>query len=159
MISFREIRPEDDKAVAELVRSNLKAYGLDLPGTVYYDDGLDHLSRFYLLSGEKRYYCIAEEDGRVVGGIGLAEFGFFDDCAEMQKLYLDDSVKGKGIGYRLIGKIEEKALELGYKKLYLETHTSLQAAIHIYEKCGYTEMEKPAGVVHAAMDRFFMKVL
>ena len=159
MILFREIMPADDKAVAKLVRSNLKAYGHDLPGTVYYDDGLDHLSGFYLMSGKKRYYCIAEEDGRVVGGIGLAEFDFFDDCAEMQKLYLDDSVKGKGIGYRLIGKIEEKALELGYKKLYLETHTSLQAAIHIYEKCGYTEIEKPAGVVHAAMDRFFMKEL
>ena len=53
----------------------------------------------------------------------------------------------------------KKIRQLGYKKLYLETHTSLQAAIHIYEKCGYTEIEKPAGVVHAAMDRFFMKVL
>ena len=159
MILFREIKPADDKAVAKLVRSNLKAYGLDLPGTVYYDDGLDHLSGFYLKDGGKRYYCIAEEDSRVIGGIGLAEFDFFDDCAEIQKLYLDDSVKGRGIGYILIGKIEEKALELGYKRMYLETHTLLQAAIHIYEKCGYTEIEKPAGVVHAAMDRFFMKVL
>ena len=48
---------------------------------------------------------------------------------------------------------------MGYKKLYLETHTNLEAAIHIYEKCGYEEIDKPAGVVHATMNRFYIKEL
>ena len=31
--------------------------------------------------------------------------------------------------------------------------------IYGYEKCGYKEIEKPAGVVHATMNRFFIKEL
>ena len=48
MITFREIKKEDDKALALLIRTNLKANALDIPGTVYFDDNLDHLSDFYL---------------------------------------------------------------------------------------------------------------
>ncbi len=47
----------------------------------------------------------------------------------------------------------------GYKQSYLETHDNLQAAIHIYEKCGYKEIERPKEVVHSTMNRFFLKVL
>lgn len=158
-MEYREINKADDIALADIVRRNLKAHGLDIPGTVYFDDNLDHLSDFYLGDKARRYYFIAVEDDEVVGGVGLAEFEYFEDCAELQKLYLTDRVKGRGIGYQLIRMVEEEARELGYRKMYLETHTNLQAAIHIYKKCGYKEIEKPAGVVHATMNRFFIKEL
>lgn len=158
-MEYREINKADDTVLADIVRRNLKAHGLDIPGTVYFDDNLDHLSDFYLGDKARRYYFIAVEDDEVVGGVGLAEFEYFEDCAELQKLYLTDCVKGRGIGYQLIRMVEEKARELGYRKMYLETHTNLEAAIHIYKKCGYNEIEKPAGVVHATMNRFFIKEL
>ncbi len=158
-MEYREITQADDSILAHIVRTNLKAHALDLPGTVYYDENLNRLSEFYLGDQQKRYYYIATEDGEVAGGVGVAEFAYFEDCAELQKLYLVDAVKGRGIGYVLVGLIEDKARDLGYKRMYLETHTNLQAAIHIYEKCGYREIEKPAGVVHATMNRFFIKEL
>lgn len=159
-LNFSLITTEDDFALAELIRYNLKSHELALPGTVYFDENLYHLSDFYLEAGKKRfYYILKDAKGEVVGGIGLAEFEFFDNCAELQKLYLADSVKGRGIGYKLISLIEEKARELGYKKMYLETHTNLKAAIHIYEKSGYSLIEKPEGVVHATMNRFYLKSL
>ena len=37
----------DNETAAKLVRDNLKRFGLDLPGTVYFDDMLDHLSDFF----------------------------------------------------------------------------------------------------------------
>ena len=157
MTVFREIRPGDDPVMAEIIRSNLRAVGLDIPGTAYYDDNLNHLSDFYLADKTRRYYCIAEEDGKVIGGTGLAEIEYFEDCAELQKLYLTDVAKGKGLGYSLIEKIEYKARELGYKRIYLETHTDLKAAIHIYKKCGYKEIEKPSNVVHETMNLFLIK--
>ena len=157
---YREITAQDDAALAKIIRDNLKAHNLDLPGTVYFDDNLDHLSDFYLVENHKRfYYVLFDDDDNVIGGIGLAEFEFFDDCAELQKLYLADDVKGSGIGYKLIKLIENKAVEYGYKRLYLETHTNLAAAIHIYEKSGFKVIEKPVGVVHATMNRFFIKDL
>jgi putative acetyltransferase len=158
-MEYREITGADDAALAAIIRTNLKAHQLDLPGTVYFDKNLDHLSDFYLADSAKRFYYIVTEQDEVVGGIGLAEIDLFEDCAELQKLYLADRMKGSGIGYTMIRKIEEKARELGYRQMYLETHDNLPAAIHIYEKSGYREIEKPAGVVHATMNRFFLKTL
>ena len=130
MLTIEPLRPEYDAAVASLIRTNLKAYQLDIPGTAYFDEGLDHLSDFYDHPGRAYYVLLDGEDA--VGGIGYAEFPGFPRCCELQKLYLDDSVKGRGYGYNLISFIESQVREKGYKCIYLETHTNLQAAIHIY---------------------------
>jgi putative acetyltransferase len=158
MIDYREMTAGDDAAVAKLIRDNLKKYKLDIPGTVYFDDGLDHLSDYYG-TGDKRYFVIEDKSGRVIGGIGFARLDFMEDTAELQKLYLDDSARGSGLGYELIALVEEKMREAGFKHSYLETHNNLQAAIHIYEKSGYVEIAKPEAVVHSAMNRFFLKDL
>ena len=158
MIKYREMTEADNEDVAALIRDNLKKYGLDIPGTVYFDEGLDRLSDFYGTK-ERRYYVLEDENGSVIGGIGFARFDSMADTAELQKLYLKDSVKGSGLGYKLIVFIEDKMREAGFTQSYLETHDSLQAAIHIYEKCGYKEIERPKEVVHSTMNRFFLKAL
>ncbi len=157
-VSITEIKPEYDLQLAELIRTNLKEYALDIPGTVYFDDNLNHLSDFYLADPKKRHYFIVTDDSdKVIGGIGLAEIDFIEDGAELQKLYLDNEVKGAGFSYKLMKLVEDKAHELGYKRIYLETHDNLVPAIHLYEKCGYKEIDKPEAVVHATMNRFFLK--
>ena len=81
------------------------------------------------------------------------------DTAELQKLYLKDSAKGSGLGCRLIDHVEEGMRKAGYKYSYLETHDILQAAIHLYEKSGYEEIDRPAEIGHSTMNRFFLKTL
>ena len=158
MYKYREITADDNTAVAVLIRNTLKKYHLDIPGTVYFDDGLDHLSDYY---GKEdcRYYVMEDDSGKVVGGIGFAGFPPLKHTAELQKLYLDDSVKGAGLGYEMIAYIEERMRSAGYKASYLETHDNLQAAIHIYKKSGYKEIDRPEEVVHSTMNRFFLKEL
>ena len=158
MLQYREMTAADNAAVAKLIRDNLKKHNLDIPGTVYFDEGLDHLSEYYG-TAERRYFVIEDMQGKVIGGIGFAKFEFMEETAELQKLYLDDSVKGSGLGYELISLVEGKMKDAGYKYSYLETHDNLQAAIHIYKKSGYAEIEKPKEVVHSAMNRFFKKSL
>lgn len=153
---FRLIEKADDEGLAAIIRSNLKAHKLDIPGTVYFDEGLDHLSEFYATE-DKKYYILEDDEGKVVGGIGFAEFQPMEKTAELQKLYLSDSAKGAGLGYAMIAYVEKRMLEAGYRKSYLETHDNLQAAIHIYQKSGYEEIERPKEVVHSAMNRFFLK--
>lgn len=155
---IREIKKEDNITLAKLIRYNLKNHGLDIPGTVYFDDGLDKLSEFYLGNPDRGYYILTDGDG-VLGGIGFAEFAAIDGCAELQKLYLDDSVKGKGLGYKLISFVEEKMMERGFTSSYLETHENLKAAIYIYEKSGYKRIERPKEVMHGAMTHFYLKKL
>ncbi len=150
-----EIEVADDAAIAKIVRANLKAKGLDIPGTAYFDTNLDHLSDYYL-NDERRYYGILKKDGRVVGGGGMAEMDDIENCAELQKLYLDDSVKGRGLGRGLVAFIMDKAREKGYKHIYLETHTNLDIAIKLYRKMGFKEIPRPDFVVHSTMDTFMI---
>ena len=157
---IREIKKEDNEALAKIIRQNLEAYGLDVPGTVYFDSGLDSLSDFYLEKKDKRRYLILEDDDKeVLGGVGLAEFENIEGAAELQKIYLKDEAKGRGLGSLLMGSLEAAARELGYKKLYLETHSNLAIAIEMYRKLGFIQIQKPDFVNHDAMDHFFIKDL
>lgn len=159
-MNYKKLTSAYDTAIAELVRKNLKAHQLDLPGTVYFDENLYHLSDFYDAVPDKRvYYVLIDDEDAVLGGIGLAEFEGIEDCAELQKLYLDDRIKGRGLSYDMMKKAETAARELGYKRMYLETHDNLKAAIHLYEKCGFKEIERPETVVHSTMNRFLLKEL
>lgn len=159
-LHIRPITTADDAQMAALVQANLKAHGLDIPGTAYFDPQLAHLSRFYAEKPAQRAYWVAADDaGTVLGGAGLAEFDGLEGCAEMQKLYLADAAKGHGLGTKLVRLVEDGARALGYRRLYLETHTNLVAACRMYEKLGFSVIDRPAGVQHGAMDRFYLKEL
>lgn len=156
----RPITEADDSLIAEIIRTNLKKYHLDIPGTVYFDPEVEHLSKYYHALPDKRGYFIAVgDDGRVIGGVGIAEFAGFESCAELQKLYLTDAVKGNGIGKYLMRVAEEFAQKAGYERMYLETHTNLETAIHMYEKIGFCQISRPEAVVHSTMNRFYIKEL
>lgn len=160
MYRIEPICAEDDEKIATIVRGNLEHYGLDIPGTAYFDPELDHLSGFYNnLPDSRIYFILKDPQGQVAGGIGLAEFPHFDRCAEIQKLYLTDREKGKGLGRLLLERAEKQAVEMGYRRLYLETHSNLKEAIVLYEKMGYKLLPKPDFVVHTTMNQFYMKEL
>ncbi len=160
MLNYRKIEPGDDKKIAEIIRCNLEKFGLNIPGTAYFDQELNHLSGYYNENPDKRVYFIAlNDDGQVIGGVGVAEFDSIDGCAELQKLYLGDCVKGKGYGKQLMKIAEDWARTAGYKKLYLETHTNLTAAMGLYEKIGFQRVEKPCPTLHTTMNRFYLKEL
>ena len=157
MTEWKPITPEHDAAMARIVRDALKAHGLDIPGTAYFDASLERLSAYYDRPG--RCYHVLLPDGTVIGGIGAAEFAGLPNCCELQKLYLDQSARGRGLGYGMIRHIEEAARAMGYGQIYLETHTNLSAAIHEYERSGYRQIDRPPTVVHTTMNRFYLKEL
>ena len=162
MMHIRPIRESDDSSLAPIIRSNLAAFGLAIPGTAAFDPETDHLSVFYGASSRRAYFVVEDDDdGRVLGGAGIAEMDGDDSTAELQKLYLDDAAKGHGLGYRLIGRITTFALAVGYRRLYLETHHALEAANHTYRRSGFILMDGPLpGSVHGgAMDRFYIRAL
>ena len=158
MLEYRKIEAADDGRIAEIIRRNLEKLHLNLPGTAYFDPELDHLSAYYNSRPDKRAYFVAlDESGDVVGGVGAAEFEGMEGCAELQKLYLADSAKGKGYSKELMRAAEGWAKSAGYKYLYLETHTSLCAAVGLYEKMGFRRIDKPCSTQHTTMDLFYLK--
>lgn len=157
--TIRKIRAEDNTAIAHIIRYNLKERGLDIPGTAYFDPFLDVFSTYYEGKDDADYFVLTDSNGRVVGGIGFEKTDIVPESAELQKIYLDDSVKGQGLGYALIEFIEDRMREAGVKSSYLETHTNLDVAIHLYEKTGYRRIDRPANVGHSTMDHFYIKEL
>lgn len=157
---IREIQPKDDPALFQLVRSSLKSAGLDIPGTAYFDESIKAMSQFYLNRERRRYFVLADQRDRVLGGAGFAEYNGSREVAELQKLYLTDAARGKGYGTLLTQQVEEAARKAGYQQLYLETHHNLPVAILLYQKLGYTSLPGPLpGTQHSTMDHFFIKDL
>lgn len=157
-IRIRPIAPRDDAAIARIARTALRAHGLDIPGTAYFDPELDHLSSYYAADERNRAYFVAVDyQDTVLGGAGFSAFPSFDRCAEVQKLYVAETARRQGIGAALMDAVEAAARERGFRHLYLETHSNLEAALRLYEHLGFELIERPAFVQHSTMDRFFLK--
>lgn len=158
---IRSIESCDDEAIAAIVRRALEAHGLDVPGTAYFDPELDHLSVFYAAEPGCAYFVAEDEQtGQVVGGAGYAHMTGTDGVAEVQKLYVDASARGRGIAKALMDAVESGARAAGYHAVYLETHHALAAAIGLYRARGYRELDGPLpGSPHTTMDYFFTKDL
>ena len=155
---IRHIASADDPKIAKNIRENLERFHLDIPGTAYFDKELDSLSQYYnALPNQRRYFIATDDSGAAIGGVGIAEFDGLDHCAEIQKLYLSDAAKGKGLGKKLMQTAEAFAINAGYRRLYLETHSNLEAAIRLYEKPGFYPINQPKTVLHSTMNRFYLK--
>lgn len=60
--------------------------------------------------------------------------------AELKRMYVDPSVRGRGIGRALVEALEREARLLGMTKVVLETGTRLTPAIKLYETMGYARI-------------------
>ena len=142
--TLRNIELQDNAAIAKIIRSCLKEFGADKPGTVYYEDRTDNL--FGLYSEERSVYFIAEIEGRILGGGGISPTnGLSEDTCELVKMYLLPEARGKGIGAALINKCLETAKQKGFNKVYLESLPELNRAITVYEKFGFKKLNGPLG--------------
>lgn len=144
MIIFRKLEQKDNKEIAELIRKVFREFKIDRPGTVYFDPTTDDLYTLFRTPGSE--YWIAEENGIIIGGCGVFPTpGLPDGCAELVKLYLDASKRGRGIGWELMQKTFDTSRELGYKQLYLESMPELGKAINLYERAGFRSLPGQLG--------------
>jgi putative acetyltransferase len=78
------------------------------------------------------------------GGIYPTE-GLIDNTCELVKMYLLPAARGKGIGKMIINNCLQKAADLGFENVYLETMPELSTAIGLYEKAGFSFLPGPLG--------------
>jgi len=143
-ITFRIITEHDNRALAELIRSVFREFKIDRPGTVYFDPTTDDLYNLFRTPGSE--YWLAEDEGKLIGGCGIFPTpGLPAGYAELVKLYLEASYRGKGIGRKLLEKSFESAKKFNYERLYLESLPELARAISLYEKAGFEHISAPMG--------------
>jgi len=157
---IREIKPQDNQSMKEILQQDLENSGMPLHGTAYYDKNLDTLSQFYDADDKRIYFVIVDDNDQVLGGAGCAEYDANNGVAELQKLYLSKSAQGNGLSYKLIDLVETFAKRVGYQELYLETYHLLHAAMHVYQKSGFKKLDGPLKTaVHNTCDEFYVKTL
>jgi N-acetylglutamate synthase-like GNAT family acetyltransferase len=84
--------------------------------------------------GERERAWIVERGGRFAGCLGLTDEG---DIGVVRWFVLDRSVRGGGLGRRLVEELISEAGELGFERLRLETFSLLRAAAHLYRSLGF----------------------
>ncbi|MBL0232942.1 MAG: GNAT family N-acetyltransferase [Chitinophagaceae bacterium] len=143
-LELRRIKESDDQVLAGIIRQTLAEFGANHKGTVYDDPSTDQLSRIFTAEGS--LYYVAELNGKIVGGGGLFPTdGLPPATCEFVKMYLLPEARGLGIGRALIEKNLEKARELGYVQVYLESMPELKTALSLYEKFGWVYLNGPLG--------------
>jgi len=144
-INIRTIEEKDNKAVANVIRSTLKEFGANHPGTVYYDESTDHLFESFNTTPRSVYY-VAEFEKQIIGGAGIFPSpGLPQDTCELVKMYLLPPARGMGLGRNLIQKCIDYAASAGYQQIYLESMPELKKALTIYEKFGFEYLKGPMG--------------
>ncbi|MFV2113703.1 GNAT family N-acetyltransferase [Micromonospora sp. LOL_025] len=64
-----------------------------------------------------------------------------DAPAEIKRVWVADSVRGLGIGRRMLSELERHAAERGWTAVRLDTNRNLTEAIAMYQAAGYREVE------------------
>ena len=90
--------------------------------------------------------------------IGCGAVLFHDGApAYVKRMWVDDAVRGMGVGRRILAALEDAAREHGAASVTLETNASLTEAIAMYRASGYVEVEPFNDEVYA--DHWFEKPL
>jgi len=78
---------------------------------------------------------VARRDGEVVGSVALRRVD--DATYYLKRMYLRDSLRGQGLGARLLAVALDAARQAGARQVQLDTSTEMVAAQRLYERAGF----------------------
>ena len=103
-----------------------------------WDDDLHRIESEYIEAGGEFYVGIIND--RIVAMGALKRLT--DTCAEICRMRVHPDLQRRGLGTRILSKLEERAGELGFRTLTLDTTVGQIAAIILYTKAGYIEVSR-----------------
>ncbi|HEY4870662.1 MAG TPA: GNAT family N-acetyltransferase [Candidatus Dormibacteraeota bacterium] len=91
------------------------------------------------LEGSRGAFLVARNDGRAVGcgAIRLID----PTTAEAKRMYVEPDQRGKGVGQAVLASLEAAALKLGVRRLVLETGIYQDAALSLYRRAGFKQLD------------------
>ena len=130
----RKAVKEDENQIQSLIFKVLAEYGFQ-PAPEGLDADLFDIENYY---ADGYFWVLKDEEEIIVGTFGLYKLS--DSIAEIRKMYLRKKSRGIGLGRWMILTLIEKAREMEFKFLELETASPLVEAIGLYKKMGFTEL-------------------
>ncbi|HWU42731.1 MAG TPA: GNAT family N-acetyltransferase [Bdellovibrio sp.] len=130
----------DKENLVQFITNVRKSIGVD---TNYTADG-----RFLFVDLEEpmKYYgpdrgelfVVRGEHGEILGSIGYSKIE--PGVCELKKVYLDSSLRGRGLAEKLLTEMINRATQSGFKKMILQTNSRMTNAIGLYLKLGFEKM-------------------
>jgi putative acetyltransferase len=109
----------------------LRDYAGALDVDVYAEGFADELLRLPIQYGAPHgAFLVAMLGGRPVGCVALRAFD--DDRGEVKRLYVTPAARGLGLGRALAAAIIDRARDLGYRRLVLDTLVTMGSAQALY---------------------------
>lgn len=102
-------------------------------------------------------FLVAWRNGEAVGCGAVRRRG--DGTAELKRMYVAPSARGRGIARALLGALEDEAARLGYRRLILETGTRQHEAMALYVSAGWTPIPNYGPYRLSPLSRCYEKLL
>ena len=156
---IRPINESDNKALAIILRKVLIEMNIPKIGSAYEDPEIDNMYDSYK-SSRSRYFVVEVND-QILGGAGINPLKDGDlDICELQKMYFHKSIRGRGIGDKMIELCLDFAIKSNFKKCYIETMPNMINAQKLYLKKGFNYIDGPLGDTgHNACPVWMIKTL
>ena len=156
---IRPINESDNKHIAVILREVLIEMDIPRIGSAFEDPEIDNMFESYQSNRSK--YFVVEENNKILGGAGINQLKNGDIyICELQKMYFHKSIRGRGIGDKMIELCLNFALESNYKKCYIETMPNMVNAQKLYIKKGFKYIDNPLGNTgHTACPVWMLKNL
>ncbi|HUX34454.1 MAG TPA: GNAT family N-acetyltransferase [Gemmatimonadaceae bacterium] len=134
-IVFERVEPDSAEARACLTR-----YYAEL--AVRFEGGFDEAGELPTDADDMRpprgAFLVASVDGTPVACSAVKTF--VPGVGYIKRMWVDEAMRGTGLGRRMLDAIETQAGELGFTTVVLETNRALTEAINLYRHAGYTEV-------------------
>jgi ribosomal protein S18 acetylase RimI-like enzyme len=134
-LTIRQYKPEDQKTVRALHNAALFAVGAHA-GNGPWDDDLHAIEQIYLENGGE--FLVGTLDRSIVAMGALRRTS--PERAEIKRMRVDPVWQRRGFGEQVLAALEQRAGELGYRTLHLDTTMQNHAAQQLYRKHGWTEV-------------------
>ena len=156
---IRPINESDNKHIAVILRQVLIEMDIPRKGSAFEDPEIDKMYESY--QSNRSIYFVVEENNNILGGAGINPLKDGDsDICELQKMYFHESIRGKGIGNKIIELCLNFAVESNFKKCYIETMPNMVNAQKLYLRKGFNYINNPLGNTgHTACPIWMLKNL
>ena len=158
---IRPIEARDDAAVRHIIETVMPQFGAGGAGFAIHDAEVKAMFAAYQIP--RACYFVVERNGAVAGGAGIAALvgtGAASEVCELRKMYFLPELRGLGAGSALMQACLEAARRYGYREVYLETLTGMDAAVKLYERTGFMRLSAPMGATgHFGCNRFYSMML
>lgn len=140
VVTIRTAIHDDAPNIIRFIRQIRTKLGVDpdvtADGRSLFSDLANFAENFNAFDGE--FFVLKDASGEILGSAAFVRID--STTCELKKFYLDSSLRGKGLGVDLLKHVIAAASEAQFKRMILQTDTTMNAAIGLYERFGFKKI-------------------